>query len=136
MRTFKELFTYITAIGVLVLGMGAGGMWLIRPEPGMKAEAKASVVPQKFLDSIERKKPIAVGGVAPVLAAGPVMQESPAALPQPVAPRQTIREVSRPVPKAKRRQSASGSMPVEVPVAPAGRAASAPVTTSRTDFPY
>ena len=134
MKTFKELLGYITVIGLLVLGLAAGSMWLISPEPTMKAEAKAPVVPQKFLDSIERKKPVSVDVVAPVRAAVPAMQESPASLPQPVVRRETIREVSRPAPKAKRRQS--GPMPVAVPVVPAVRAASAPVTTSRTDFPY
>ena len=136
MKTFKELLGYITVVGVLVLGLAAGSMWLISPEPAMKAEAKAQVVPQKFLDSIERKKPVSVDVVAPVQAAVPAMQEAPASLPQPVVRRQTIREVSRPAPKAKRRQSASGPMPIEVPATPTSRAASAPVTTSRTDFPY
>jgi hypothetical protein len=64
MKTFKELLIYITVIGALVLGLGAGSMWLISPEPTMKAEAKAPVVPQKFLDSIERKKPVSVDAVA------------------------------------------------------------------------
>jgi len=136
MKTFKELVGYITVIGLLVLGLAAGSMWLISPEPTMKAEAKAPAVSQKFLDSIERKKPVSVDVVAPVQAVVPAMQESLASLPQPVVRRQTIREVSRPAPKAKRRQSVSGPMPIEVPVVPAGRAASAPVTTSRTDFPY
>ena len=136
MKTFKELLGYITVIGLLVLGLAAGSMWLISPEPTMKAEAKAPVVPQKFLDSIERKKPVSVDVVAPVRAAVPAMQESPASLPQPVVRRETIREVSRPAPTTKRRQSVSGPMPVAVPVVPAVRAASAPVTTSRTDFPY
>ena len=136
MKTFKELLGYITVVGLLVLGLAAGSMWLISPEPTMKAEAKAPVVPQKFLDSIERKKPVSVDVVAPVRAAVPAMQESPASLPQPVVRRETIREVSRPAPKTKKRQSVFGPMPVEVPVAPAARAASAPVTTSRTDFPY
>ena len=134
MKTFKELLGYITVVGLLVLGLAAGSMWLISPEPTMKAEAKAPVVPQKFLDSIERKKPVSVDVVAPVRAAVPAMQESPASLPQPVVRRETIREVSRPASKAKKRQSVFGPMPVEVP--PAARAASAPVTTSRTDFPY
>jgi hypothetical protein len=136
MKTFKELLIYITVIGALVLGLGAGSMWLISPEPTMKAEAKAPVVPQKFLDSIERKKTVSVDAVAPVPAAVPAMQEAPASLPQPVVRRETIREVSRPAPKAKRRQSAAGPAPVEVPTASAGRAASAPVSTARTDFPY
>ena len=136
MKTFKELLGYITAIGVIVLGLAAGGMWLITPETAMKAEAKAPAVPQKFLDSIERKKPVSDDVVAPVRAAVPVMQESPVSLPQPVERRPTIREVSRPAPKPKRRQSASGPMPIEIPVAAAGKAASAPVSTARTDFPY
>jgi len=134
MKTFKKLLGYITVIGLLVPGLAAGSMWLIRGEPTIKAEAKASVVPQKFLDSIERKKPVSVDVVATVRAAVPAMQESPASLPQPVVRRETIREVSRPASKAKKRQSVFGPMPVEVP--PAARAASAPVTTSRTDFPY
>ena len=115
MQIFKELVGYITVIGLLVLGLAAGSTWLISPEPTMKAEAKAQAVPQKFLDSIERKKPVSVDVVAPVRAAVPVMQESPASLPQPVLPREIIREVSRPAPKAKRRQSVSGPRPVEVP---------------------
>ena len=134
MKTFKELLGYITVVGVLVLGLAAGSMWLISPQPAMKAEAKAQVVPQKFLDSIERKKPVSVDVVATVRAAVPAMQESPASLPQRVVRRETIREVSRPAPTTKRRQS--GPMPVAVPVVPAVRAASASVTTSRTDFPY
>ena len=100
----------------------------------MRAEAKVPVVPQKFLDSIERKKPVPVDVVAPVPLAQPAMQEAPASLPQPGVRRQTIREVSSPAPKAKKRQSAS--RPIEVSVAPAAPAAFAPVTTSRTDFPY
>jgi len=134
MKTFKKLLGYITVIGLLVPGLAAGSMWLIRGEPTIKAEAKASVVPQKFLDSIERKKPVSVDVVATVRAAVPAMQESPASLPQRVVRRETIREVSRPAPTTKRRQS--GPMTVAVPVVPAERAASAPVTTSRTDFPY
>lgn len=137
MKTFKELLGYITAIGVIILGLAAGGVWLITPETTMKAEAKAPVVLQKFLDSNERKKPVSDDVVAPVRAAVPVMQESPASLPQqPVERRQTIREVSAPVPKAKMRQSASKPVPIEVPVVQPGRAASAPVSTARTDFPY
>lgn len=136
MGTFKELLRYIMAIGVIVLGLAAGGMWLITPETTMKAEAKAPVVPQKFLDSIERKKPVSEDVIAPVRAAVPAMQESPVALPQPAERRQTMREVSGPVPKAKRRQSATKPMPIEVPVAPAGKVASAPISTARTDFPY
>ena len=135
MKTFKELLAYIAVISVIVLGLAACGIWVISPEPTMKAEAKAPIVPQKFLDSIERKKPVADDVVA-VRAAVPVMQVSPASLPQPVLHRQTIREVSRPAPKPKRRQSVSGPPPIEVSVAPAGRAASAPVSTARTDFPY
>ena len=69
MKTFKELLGYITVVGLLVLGLAAGSMWLISPEPTMKAEAKAPVVPQKFLDSIERKKPVSVDVVAIVRAA-------------------------------------------------------------------
>ena len=136
MKTVKELLGYITVIGLLVLGLAAGSMWLISPEPTMKAEVKAPIVPQKFLDSIERKKPVSVDVVAPVRAAVPVMQESPASLPQPVLRREIIREVSRPAPKPKRRQSASGPRPAEVPGVAAGRATSAPVSTARTDFPY
>ena len=42
MKTFKELLGYITVIGLLVLGLAAGSMWLIRGEPTIKAEAKGS----------------------------------------------------------------------------------------------
>ena len=92
------------------------------------------MVPQKILDSIERKKPVPVDVVAPVQPAAPAMQEAPASLPQPVVRRQTIREVSSPAPKAKKRQSASSG--IEISAGPAAPAAFAPVTTSRTDFPY
>ena len=134
MKTFKELLGYITLISLLILGLGAGSMWLISPDLVIKAEAKAPVVPQKILDSIERKKPVSVDVVAPAPAAVPAMQESPASLPQPLLRRQTIREFYPPAQKVKsgnRRLRQS----IEVP-APAGRAASAPITTSRTDFPY
>jgi hypothetical protein len=136
MKTVKELLSYLTAVGLLVLGLGAGSVWLLSPDPTMKAEAKAPIVPQKFLDSIERKKPVPVDVVAPVQAVVPVMQESPVSLPQPILRREAIREVSRPVPKPKRRQSASGPMSMEAPGEPARLSAAAPVTTSRTDFPY
>jgi hypothetical protein len=65
MKTFKELLGYIAAIGLLVLGLAAGGVSLITPETTMKAEAKAPIVPQKFLDSIERKKPVSDDVVTP-----------------------------------------------------------------------
>jgi len=73
MKTVKELLSYLTAVGLLVLGLGAGSVWLLSPDPTMKAEAKAPIVPQKFLDSIERKKPVQVDVVAPVQAVVPVM---------------------------------------------------------------
>jgi hypothetical protein len=134
MKTLTELFSYIAAIGLIVVGLAGGSVWLLKPDSSMRAEAKAPIVPQKFLDSIERKKPVPADIVAPVSAAQPVLQEAPASLPQPALRRQTIREVSSPAPKAKKRQSAS--RPHEVSVAPTTPANFAPVTTSRTDFPY
>ena len=66
MKTLTELLSYIAAVGLIVAGLAAGSVWLLRSDSSMRAEAKAPVVPQKFLDSIERKKPVPVDIVAPV----------------------------------------------------------------------
>jgi hypothetical protein len=134
MKTLTELLSYIAAIGLIVVGLAGGSVWLLRPDSSIRAEAKAPIVPQKLLDSIERKKPVPADIVAPVPAAQPALQEAPASLPQPALRGQAIREASSPAPKAKKRQPASRSRGVSV--TPAAPAAFAPVTTSRTDFPY
>ena len=134
MKTPHGIVRYIAAVGLLVVGLAAGSVWLLKPDLAIRAEARVPVVPQKILDSIERKKPVPVDVVAPVQPAAPAMQEAPASLPQPVVRRQTIREVSSPAPKAKKRRSASTG--IEISAGPTAPAAFAPATTSRTDFPY
>ena len=104
MKTLTELFSYIAAVGLLVMGLAAGSVWLLRPNSSIRAEKKVPVIPQKIVESIERKKPVPVDVVAPVRPSVPAMQEAPASLPQPIVRQETIREAS----SAKSKEAAVG----------------------------
>jgi type IV secretory pathway VirB10-like protein len=126
----RALTRYAVFVGLMTICLGGGLLWLLAPDPSHNPQPKPVVIPQKFLDSIERKKPIPVQVAATADAAKPVMLEAPASLtPSVPLQRQIVQELTPPKRKAKR------------PVSPArpSISASAPtslVTTGRTDFPY
>jgi len=135
MRTLGALIGYGTAVVLLISGLAAGSAWLARPDPMLKADARLPVVPQKILDSIERKKPVPidVGPVRPAEGAQPVMQEAPASLPQRAIGRETIRVLSAPSSKARTRQRTVPPVAAQNSPVPAQRSR---VISTRTDFPY
>jgi hypothetical protein len=134
MKMLAGLASYCAFVAVLCLGVMAGSAWLLRSDPSIKAEARAPVIPQKILDSIERKKPvpIAVAAPAPTLEpVVPVMQEAPVSLPKLALP-PTTREVTERPQRPKKRRSTSTVTAVQAPATPPA----AVVSTGRTDFPY
>ena len=124
------LARYAAFVGVITICLSGGLLWLLAPDPSHKVEPQPPVIPQKILDSIERKKPVPVQASPIAEAAKPVMAEVPVAL-SPAPPRklETIRELKVTKRKAKRRASPTRptmSAPASISV----------VTTGRTDFPY
>jgi hypothetical protein len=115
-----------------MFGFAAAGAWMLRSDTSMKAAAKAPpTIPQKILDSIERKKPVLVD-IAPAVRVPetikPVLQEAPVSLTKQVLPQPAIREVSSRPQKPKKRHSASPAIALETPTTAGAR-----VTIFRTD---
>jgi hypothetical protein len=135
MKMLTGLLSYCAFVGVLAIGVMAGGAWLLRADPSLKAEAKAAVIPQKILDSIERKKPVPIPVVAaPILRPerpAPLLQEAPVSLPTVAIPQRPAKAVTVRSAKPKKRHSTPPVTTVEAPVSSAAR-----VSTARTDFPY
>ena len=124
------LARYAAFVGVITICLSVGLMWLLAPDPSLKVEPQPPFIPQKILDSIERKKPVPVQLSPTADAAKPVMVEVSVAL-SPAPPRrlETIRELKSTRAKAKR--PASRTRPAMSAPAP-----TSVVTTGRTDFPY
>jgi len=135
MKMLVGLVSYCAFVGLLAFGVMAGTGWLLRSDPSTKAEAKAPIIPQKILDSIERKKPVAIAVAAPVPTPEPqpsVMQVAPVSLPNVVDPPHSTRSAATArLQKPKKRHSTATATTVQAPVPPA-----AVVSTARTDFPY
>jgi hypothetical protein len=135
MKTLVGLVSYCAFVGLLAFGVMAGSGWLLRSDPSTKAHVRARVIPQKILDSIERKKPIPIAVAAPApipTPAAPVMQEAPVSLPNVAAPPRSTRAVATARPqKLKKRHATPLVTTVQAPVPSA-----AVVSTVRTDFPY
>jgi hypothetical protein len=131
------LIRYVGGVGLVSLALVFSGAWLLRSDPSaMTAQARTPLVPQKILDSIERKKPIPVDVGAPsqVRAAVPAFQSAPVALIQPAA-RESIRALPGPKKKShkiRREQESATAQQLEThtPLPPAH------IATSRSDFPY
>jgi hypothetical protein len=128
-----ELFAlarYAAFVGVVTICLTGGLLWLLAPDPSHKVEPQPPVIPQKILDSTERKKPVPVQASPTSDVAKPVMLEAPVALSPALAPKlETIRELKVTKRKAKRRASPTRptmSAPASISV----------VTSGRTDFPY
>ncbi len=132
------LIRYAGAVGLVSLGLVVGGAWLLRSEPSaVTAAARTPIVPQKILDSIERKKPILVDVVVPpaVRPALPLFQSATVALSQP-APPQVVRELpgaKKKTHKIRREQEVVEAPGLETRVP---RSPSTHNATSRSDFPY
>ena len=124
------LTRYAAFVGVLAICLGGGLLWLLAPDPSLKVEPRPPLIPQKILDSIERKKSVPVPVSPTADAVKPVMVDVPVAL-SPALPRklETTRELRSTRPKAKRQAS-----PTRPGLSPP--AATRVVTTGRTDFPY
>jgi hypothetical protein len=112
-------------------GLASGVWWLVTPDPSLQrpSEAKASPIPPRIAESIERKVPVPVQQPAPIGAAPPAppMQEAPVSLVMPklVEPKRSYRAV-----KVTRGTKSREEKPsVQSYVVPA-------VTSHRTDFPF
>lgn len=137
MKTLAGLATYVATVVLLVFGVAAGGAYLLQPDVTAKAEAKPRQIPQKILDSIERKKPIVMDVPAPARLERPVVKIPDVALVEKAAPRQIIREVSLPVPeRPSRKRVARKSTPPNGPQITPVTTTPVPVVVGRTDFPY
>ena len=132
MHPLGKLLAYIAVTGSVLLGLAGGGMWLVRPDPQLKEQARAApAIPARIADSIERKKE-PVRPAEPEIAK-PVMKEASVALTPAPQPKFTIREMNAPPQKARPRRLARDGRPVqEAPPVPTA----AVVSTARTDFPY
>jgi hypothetical protein len=131
MGPLAKPIAYVAVTGGVLIGLAGGVTWLVQPDPGHKAEARAAVIPPRIADSIERKKQ----PVRPVESETPkpVMQEANVALTPAPQPKFRMRDVNAPPPRARqRRQARNARAGSETPPAPAAPA----VTTARTDFPY
>jgi hypothetical protein len=124
------LARYAAFVGVVTICLGGGLVWLLAADPSHNDQPQPPVIPQKILDSIERKKPVPVQASPTSDAAKPVMLEAPVALSPALPPKlETIRELKVTKRKAKRRASPTRptmSAPASINV----------VTSGRTDFPY
>lgn len=126
--------SYVVVVASIVVGVMAGANWLLRAEAGPRVEARPRAIPQKVLDSMERKKPIAVEPQAS-LPEPPPMKVSPVALTPVPATRQVIREVpfrAQPAQRNKRKvDRAEARAAVETPAKPTFVQSNA-----RSDSPY
>src|SRR5690242_8014379 len=143
MKMLRGLASYCAFVGVLAVGVVGGGAWLLRPDPSMTAEARAPVIPQKMLDSIERRKPAPIPVVAaPILRPeppAPVMQEATVSLPMMAIPHRPAKVVSARSSKQKKRRPTlvvARAQALVPATAQAAAPAAAVVSTARTDFPY
>ena len=124
------LARYAAFVGVLAICLTSGLLWILAPDPSHNDQPQPPVIPQKILDSIERKKPVPVQVSPTSDAAKPVMLEAPVALSPALPPKlETIRELKATKRKAKRR--ASPTRPTM-----SAPASTSVVTSGRTDFPY
>jgi hypothetical protein len=137
MKMVAGLARYCAFVGVLTVGVVGGAVWLLRADPSSRAEARAPIIPQKMLDSIERKKPVPVQVVfasilKPEPPAPPVMQEAPVSLPKLAIPHRPAKAAAVP----RRAPDARRPVPSVATAEAAAPAAAVVVSTARTDFPY
>ena len=123
------LARYGAFVGLIIICLGGGLLWLLAPDPSSNLEPKPRLIPQKILDSIERKKPVPAQVSSPADAAKPLMLETPVAL-SPALPRklEITRELKPTKHKSKRRVTPNSPISPPTPTSV--------VTTGRTDFPY
>lgn len=131
MNIIAVVGSYAALVGVLVMGLGAGATWVLTPDSSITAHANPAPIPQKLLDSNERKRPVPSQTVATPESPLPAMRESPVSLAPLLPPRRyTVRELPAPSkPKLKRQLAPTQSEKPAPTSSPA-------VTTARTDFPY
>lgn len=137
MKILVGLISYIAAVVAIVIGTAVGGAWLLRPELGMKVAAKPRAIPQKILESIERKKASGAEIATPILTKPemPAMREVPVSLTQRPVPRQVIREAAPPS-AAKDRRKIKALYPPVARLPAEGPRAPVPPRAVRNDFPY
>lgn len=56
MRTLGRLFSYVAVAGGLSALMVYGAIWLVRPDPTLRAQAHVAPIPARIADSIARRK--------------------------------------------------------------------------------
>jgi hypothetical protein len=134
MKSLARLASCVAVVGGLSLVPIYGAIWLARPDPSLKAEARLAPLPPRIAESIERKKdaplrvePIEVKPLEP-------MTEATVALTPPPASKPTVRAVQPHKAKIKH-VSNSNVGPREIAL----EAAALPqpvVVTARNDAPY
>ena len=136
MKLAGILLWYTLAIGVLFSTLAGGVMWLVQPGTAMSQAARATPVPPRIADSIERKRPIPVEERRPE-PVKPTMQAANVSLAPAPAYSTKIRELSASVTQTRKRRSKQKQQVVAREAAAVSASWPAvTVTTARTDFPY
>jgi hypothetical protein len=128
---------YVAVVGSRSLAPVYGAIWLARPAPSLKAEARAAPIPPRIAESIERKKDAHPRAEPVEVKPPPPMTEANVALVRslPPAPR-PVHHVASPH-RAKTKQVPNPNVALRPIATDADAASPRPlVTTARTDSPY
>ena len=154
MTPIARLACYVALVTGLSYGLVSGAMWLARPDPSIRTEARVAPIPPRIAASIERKRealpeaePVRASAAAELAALTSV--PLPMVRPDPEAP--AMKEASAslqtvPFPPVRRDARARHAAPPlalqpDTPAEPPVARDEAPrpavrISTARSDFPY
>lgn len=124
---------YVAVTVALVAALMSGVFWLVQPDPSLTQEVKASPIPPRIAESIERKRsPPVAEPVAEPVKVQPVLQETNVSLTSQPALKVKIRELTSPL--ARKRKPKGDDRVLGAVVE--NQSARAIRRMTRDDFPY